>query len=258
MNEYLQAVEKAGQNPNFWMSEEYIQKANLVWVYENELLGYKMNPKDDEWFFPPIDKDRQFDLKRNIFCGFVLSDSDCEEGSFLDFQFFYNPPAFLSMQGSHWDVFRKNIRKIPKRTKGELIYKPICGKSYSQEISQLIIEWSDRMGEVQDHIVCIKYALSGCNRWGLFLENQLIGLNVWDENFKYINFRYCIDNGMPFLQEYLRYRFYLRIMHIQKWVNDGGVLDNAGLKRFKEKLNPITIGKVCQYKGKDMIYASST
>ena len=249
MDKYLQAVEKANQNPNFWMSKEYIQKAGLIWIEENGLSGYKINPKDNEWFFPPIDMNtEQFNLKKNIFCGFVLSDSDCIEGSFLDFQFFYNPLAFLSMEGSHWDVFRKNIRKIPRRLKGELVYRPIEEKDASK-VTHLLIKWSDRIGKVQDHIVCTKYVLNGFNRWGIFLNDILLGLNVWDENFKYINFRYCIDDGTPFLQEYIRYLFYLHSISIaKKWVNDGGALDNPGLRRFKEKLNPVTIGKVCQYK----------
>jgi hypothetical protein len=148
-------------------------------------------------------------------------------------------------------VFRKNIRKIPKRFHN-LTYQPIIGKEHSKRITQLIIQWGERIKGVQDHIVCVKYVLNGNNRWGLFAGRNLIGLNVWDENFKYINFRYCIDNGMSFLQEYLRYCFYThpRIIETGKLVNDGGALDNPGLQRFKEKLNPVEIQKVCQYKGR--------
>ena len=80
---------------------------------------------------------------------------------------------------------------------------------------------------------------------------RLVGMNVWDENFAFINYRYCIDDGAPFLNEYLRYCFYTHptILLINKYVNDGGCLDSEGLKKFKMKLNPLAVYKVFSYKG---------
>ena len=61
-------------------------------------------------------------------------------------------------------------------------------------------------------------------------------------NCKYINFRYCFDNReVIYCNEYLRLLFYRDIAYKEKLVNDGGVLDNENLKRFKKKLNPIEI-----------------
>jgi len=73
----------------------------------------------------------------------------------------------------------------------------------------------------------------------------LVGLNVWDENYAFVNYRLCIDNGEPYLQEFLRYLFYTQdVLATERWVNDGGSLGREGLERFKLKLNPVAVWKV--------------
>ena len=148
---------------------------------------------------------------------------------------------------------RKNIVKYPKRHSGHLVYKRIKGARNLTAIKELLLKWAkDR--KLFDNEVMIKFILAGENRWGLFNDGRLVGMNVWDENFTFINYRYCIDDGTPFLNEYLRHCFYTHstILSTYKYVNDGGCLDSKGLKKFKMKLNPFKVYKVFSYKGKEI------
>jgi hypothetical protein len=74
-----------------------------------------------------------------------------------------------------------------------------------------------------------------------------MAVNAWDENWQYINFRFCIiRQGEPFLDEFARWLFYTdgQIQAKNKLVNDGGTLGNPGLEHFKDKLNPVHKRKV--------------
>ncbi len=82
----------------------------------------------------------------------------------------------------------------------------------------------------------------------------MVGMNVWDENHLYINYRLCIvDPSERFLDEFMRYLFYTDplIMEQNKLVNDGGVLGNEGLKRFKDKMNPFSVRPVYSWTRKN-------
>lgn len=252
--EYLTWIEE--WNPeqgflNFWMSEEYINKKELVWSRNGDLAGWKESPTSEEWFFPPTTPDGLFYYNNNIFTGMSLSFSCSPYSEFLDYQFIYNPKDFLEMKGHKWATFRKNIKKYPQRTKGLLVYDNLDSHEEKQ-IENLILCWGEKKGDtIHDPELLIKYAMEGENRKGLYCNEELVGINIWDENFQYINYRYCIDNGEPFLNEYLRYLFYTdsEIQNKNKLVNDGGALGSEGLKKFKEKLNPVSILKVYSYKG---------
>jgi len=90
----------------------------------------------------------------------------------------------------------------------------------------------------------------GIEKMGLYKDGKLVAINIWDENYKYINYRYCIvDRKEPFLDEFVRYLFYtdLVILKTGKLVNDGGTVGNQGLEHFKDKLNPIRKRKVHSY-----------
>ena len=239
--------------PNWWMSEEYIDKSGLVWTEEGSLKGFKL-PNQSEWFFPPLISGNGFVYCSDIYSGFI-SDVIYPDGIFLDLQFIYYPRDFLSLKGRKWKVFRKNIRKYPKRYSGclagRLAYMRIERTQCLVAIKELLLQWAEGR-EIFDNEVMVKFALAGKYRWGLFDDGQLVGLNVWDENPAFINYRYCIDDGTPFLNEYLRYCFYTHptILLINKYVNDGGCLDSEGLKKFKMKLNPVKVYKVFSSKEK--------
>ena len=263
-SEYLKWIESHQIPPNFWMSEEYITKKELFWSCGETVKGWKETPESEEWFFPPSVSTFLFDgmisyKHGDIFAGFALSASNCGNAIFLDYQFLYNPKDFLEMKGHKWATFRKNSRKYPKRTSSNLFYRDLNDLSnfdwtpseLNSDIDELCMNWSERKNHnIHDPELLVKYLYQGEHRKGLFDGDVLVGINVWDENFQFINFRYCIDDGEPFLNEYMRYLFYTdpEIQAKNKLVNDGGALDSKGLKKFKKKLNPTSILKVYSYK----------
>lgn len=244
--EYLKKAQSKDYIPNFWMSEEYIQKRGLVWTsIKTGWEGFVDPDNPDEWFFPPIKSHtNDFPHKQeyslhSIYSTFVYKEIPpalCFR--FLDWQFFYDPIEFTLMVGSHWSVFRKNVRKYPARcSRGiGLNYIPMKGKEHYKKIESLLLKWSDGR-ELYDPEVLVRYAFEGGQRYGLFNNNELVGMNIADRNFNFINYRYCIDNKEPFLQEYLRFLFYTH-PDTNMYVNDGGSLGEEGLLAFKMKLNP--------------------
>jgi len=177
----------------------------------------------------------------------------------LDLEYLYDPRSFLDMKGKSWAVFRKNVRKFPDRYKGGTEYNwidfyDLRRDRREEKIGSLLEEWlEDRPDqEIHDSQLMIDYLFRGWRRKVLWntSSNQLLGINVWDENWKYVNFRFSICRNTPFLSEYMRYLFYTdkTILNPNKLVNDGGVLDNDSLKRFKDKLNPISVRQVNSWK----------
>ena len=168
----------------------------------------------------------------------------------LDWEYIYAPEKFQDMSGKPWAVFRKNCRKWPRK-------HPNWEYSYhlksEQELSDLVLEWlMEKKDAVQDAEVLAAFTLSqleGVSRKFLWDEEGIAAVNVWDENYKYRNFRFCIcRSGEPFLGEFARLLFYRDAVGIGKWVNDGGTLDNPGLERFKDKMNPVRKREVFSWK----------
>ena len=87
-------------------------------------------------------------------------------------------------------------------------------------------------------------------------KGKIYGLNIWDENFQYINYRYCICGKEDFISEYMRLLFYTDsvILNKGKLVNDGGVLDNPKLRFFKDKLNPMQVKERRTWRKKENQY----
>jgi hypothetical protein len=196
------------------------------------------------WFLPPILYPEKSILTNTaIYANFPVPFSqsllDSKKDALVDYQIIYDPKDFLNLEGSQWSVFRKNIRKFPARNPGTLSYKRLGAEEHQKEVIQLLLQWSEGK-ELYDPETFSSFVLLGDNRYGLFLDEKLIGVNVFDENWKYINFRCCIDSGIPFLNEYLRWRFYTceEVQQSEKQVNDGGVVGSVSLLNFKKKLNP--------------------
>lgn len=250
INPYLTILKQLQIIPNFWTSEEYLLKSNTVWIEEKGLFGFKVETDSEEWLLPPLDEKGYPVLSVPIYAGWP--DENPENPfypKFLDYQFIYNPKEFQNLSGGKWQTFRKNIRKYPQRIHKPLLYITIHQEGYLTALSHILLEWQSNR-EVFDPETFTRFVLSGDNRKGLFVDGRLVGLNVWDENYQYINFRYCIDDGSPFLNEYIRYLFYTdkEIIQCNKMVNDGGSLGSENLLKFKQKLNPCQIMKIYSYK----------
>jgi hypothetical protein len=255
---YLDWLEKLKVIPNFWCSEEYFEKAHL----EEELLPGNFLIVKDSLFkgtgmilVPAVDIEYGTILPGGvprIWSDFEGWQSVSYSPSFLDYEYIYNPKEFLTMDGGKWQVFRKNCRKFPKRVMTDLTYNRLGAWNYPNldgAFNEMFQEWlsgADR--EIQDDEVMLKYFGGGENRKILWSrdERKIYGVNIWDENYHYVNFRYSFCRKDDYLPEYMRWLFYTdgEIVRKNKLVNDGGTLDNPNLKRFKDKLCPCSVREV--------------
>ncbi len=250
---YLKLLERHQIEPNFWCSEEYFEKA-----------GFELNNHGSLWIikdketvvFPPI-----HEITGSLWYPFngmeIWSDFNNynpfkSNKSFLDYEYIYDPKNFLSMEGGKWQTFRKNCMKwIERRLEdpSTYYYWTYC----KGDIKSVLEEWLksnvDRI--IEDDEVLLKYVFEGDHRKVLRDRNgKVYAINIWDENYKYINYRYCICRPEPFLSEYARYLFYIDpiILNSGKLVNDGWVLDRPSLKSFKDKLNPVRVREVYSWR----------
>jgi len=260
---YLDWLEKLHITPNFWCSEEYFEKAELL----QNRTGHKGSPNpgtilsvaNEGWtMFPAIDTaTRQlvwFDKTWSDFSGCFSPQGYSK--TFLDYAYIYDPVNFTRMEGGDWAVFRKNCRKFSKRfpdfkftysTPEDYPFEDLDGWLY-----QLFQNWLlSKDEEVKDDKVAEAFLTQGRNRKILWDHDGFVwGVNIWDENWEYINFRFCFCRPGDFLSEYMRWLFYTDplILNKKKLVNDGGVLDNLNLKNFKDKLNPLFVRDVFSWR----------
>lgn len=257
-NLYLALLEKHKIKPNFWCSEEYFAKAGLTTVIYEKTGNVGIEDKTDGTIitmFPRLHE--QFGMLPAPPCwadfeGFEVVNPYRE---FLDYEFIYDPKRFLDMSGGDWQVFRKNSRKFPNRMPpGSLRYVNAKAHEAPEKLRTTLVEWLSGLGdrtEVHDEDVILRYLFDGQNRKFLIDAdyNEIYGINIWDENYHYINYRYCFCGKENFLSEYMRLLFYTdpEILNKNKFVNDGGCLGSEALKKFKEKLNPVQVREVYTY-----------
>lgn len=240
-------MKKLKMIPNFFMSETYInQKAievnnngHWMWLEEEKLC-----------LFPPLPIaqfcERSFPIKK-IWVDF--ESSGLYNGSFngltkefFDWEYIYDPKNFSNLSGNQWKVFRKNIKKWPKQNPNWL-YSPY---RVEKKVHELFVDWVERhQTNLQDYDFlseCILHPKEGDYIRYLYDEKRnLIAINYADQNYQYINYRFLICKKEPFVDEFMRYLFYVDpyITNLNKLVNDGGSLGFPGLEKLKDKLNPI-------------------
>ena len=252
INEYLLRMKHSGIEPNFFCSSEYFEKAEFEEEWNDLSFWYSYEGKV---MLPPIPNYSNFyNYTNEIWTGLEgIKIPGGWKKEFFDYEFIYDPKNFLSMNGSEWATFRKNVRKFPNRYKKELRY--FSSELYPpRKIENLFIKWlnKDEESDVYDPEIIIRYLLNGKNRYFLVDENnELLGINVYDYNWKYLNFRFSFaDPTYSFLSEYLRYCFYTdkTTLSYNKLVNDGGCLESEKLYNFKLKMNPLEIRKMYSWK----------
>ena len=248
--EYGYLLMKDKSLPNFWCSIEF-------WVLSGWVLEYLGG---DCWIMceegfggvlPPVTSSGRVNGEREYSSLGIEKIwallPGMEGNKFLDWNFFYQPKAFLSMEGKRWMKFRKNSRKFPRRWGKEYEWKDIGEGEYEGEIRSLLEEWLEGKEEIHGGEELFAFCFRGRNRWGLFSEGWLLGMNVWDYSLcsGMVNYRYLIARKIPFLDEYMRLSFYLRMVKEGiSLVNDGGSLGDKGLERFKWSLNPFRVEEV--------------
>lgn len=239
MKGYEQYLERACQLnivPNFWLSREYLSIQKDMELIKSEGWIWL---QEGEWaVFPPLPT---FDSPGTLpklkiwsdFSNYTLG----EKLEFLDWEYVYDANAFLNMRGQQWAVFRKNSRKWPNRNQDNWEYSSKPPDDW--KIYELLRKWLEYRAEqeIADSESLVWFVFNGSRRRFLYRKGELLGINIWDENEPYLMYRYCIvDPEEPFLDEFMRWLFYCSVPN--RLVIDGGVLDNLGLERFKDKLNP--------------------
>lgn len=252
LESYLKNLQLSGIDPNFWTSQEYFEKAG--WAEQNSQEGKLIRIVDPYGYdmLPVIDTEISGVLYIQCwsdFNGMLNKPIQNLKPFFLDYEYIFKAANFMDMSGGKWSLFRKNSRKWPNRIGQGYIYKPIDEDSQIQ-LNDVVVSWLQSLGEletVHDDEVMLKYVFEGENRMGLFTEDGVLrAINIWDSNWKYTNYRYCICRKEPFLSDFARLLFYQDMYrrNPECLVNDGGVLDKISLKDFKDHMNPISVRKV--------------
>lgn len=244
-SDFLTRMRTEKIEPNFWCSEEYFRHAG----FEERTEGDLILVSGDGWLiFPPVPTHPGISLSEErsqhlapIWSDFPGTTIPGRTPVRLDLEFIYDPKAFLNLSGRRWLTFRKNSRKWP-REYSRHTYRELV-EADKDEVIRVFVAWLETRGmeeEVQDGDVMYQFVVDGEHRKGLFRDGELVGFNVWDENWKRLNYRFCFCIPDPWLAEFMRLSFYTdpEILGKGKEVNDGGMLDNPQLEFFKRKLNP--------------------
>ena len=242
---YLQALERGRLIPNFWCSEEYWEKAGWEEHFIPEMGLIIIGDEEGRVMLPPMLSDGRVAILAD---GSLLPWAGIpglHGGSFLDFQFIYSAIRSLDdLKGGVWRTTRKNINKV-QRERGNIISSGYVTPTEAQDI---LIQWTQGNGieEYNDPEVLTKYVLDGEGRIPLFYEKtqKMAALLVYDENYKYINFRYCITDNLPGTSDYVRMLFRVFMYNKGKLINDGGALGRPGLDKYKRRLNPVQIHEI--------------
>lgn len=252
LESYLKNLQLSGINPNFWTSQEYFEKAGWVELDSKSDGMVQIVDSYGDDMLPAIDTEIPGVLYIQCwsdFDGMLTKPIQNLKPQFLDYEYIFKAANFMDMSGGKWSLFRKNSRKWANRIGQGFIYKPIDEDSQMQ-LNEVVVSWLQSLGEletVHDDEVMLKYVFEGENRMGLFTEDGILrAINIWDSNWKYTNYRYCICRKEPFLSDFARLLFYQDMYrrNPECLVNDGGVLDKISLKDFKDHMNPISVRKV--------------
>jgi len=247
-----------GIDPSFYHSLAYLEMAGAE-AWSNPV--YTWVTLEGWIMFPPlllsglgiVGEGRYFP-KGDIWCNDLDNNyvgSGAWHPELLDHEYIFDPAEFNRMDGGKWNTFRKNVRKWP-RENPEWIYTDDL--IAWDPLPPLMGEWlEDRAADTEDAELMLKMVFSAHHGMGKkFMYNgkqtpgnsygDLVGVNVWDMSYKYVNYRLCIAKpGERFLDEFMRYQFYKDewLWLSGKKVNDGGSLGREGLERFKDKMNPL-------------------
>ena len=255
MDLYLKILAENKIDPNFWCSREYLRAAKVLQVKQEDWVWLH---DGDKMMFPPlhIHHGQRMDSMPWLENGFIWAgfNDTLIPGAvnrILDYNFIYDPARFVKMDGSGFSKFRKNSRKWPRRTEAKSQYVRTQPGEYwwKDSINDMVVRWLGGIGEdtqVHDSDILVDYIHNAQFRSILIRGGDVVGMNIWDYSWKYVNYRYMLCRPEPYLDEYMRLLFYKDIVAISPgmMVNDGGTLDREGLYKFKESLQPVKIQKI--------------
>lgn len=235
-------MERLDLNPNCFMSDEYFRASG--WRVEEDDGVVLVRASDDALIMPPVGPEGIVSTGGPFWASHLEKGPEPKVGRvLLDHQYLYDPRTFEDLSGGARKVFRKNVRQFQEAHGFSVSYESVN----VGEALQVVVRWLETLQAagiaLHDSDTIIKYMgteATSARCWGLFVYGELRAVNVWDSNWKYINFRYCFTDGtLECLSEFARLQFYLRnALPRGKLVNDGGDLGSESLARFKRKLGP--------------------
>jgi hypothetical protein len=247
-NRYLELIKNKNILPNFFVSEAYLSQIDFKWVNFQDWIW--VEDSTGLCIIPPIHpiKTNDFPVK-NIWAGFVNYPSKEKEWDveFFDWQYIFNPSDFINMSGGRWETYRKNSKKWNQ-------HKTIQISQEFNPDTDLLADFVElrkqNFMDVEWAIECFLNADLPVFRQYIYENSELKAVNIWDENHKLINYRWCFCRNEPFLSEFARLCFYRQpqILNSDKLVNDGGSLGFSGLETFKDKMNPEAKYKIFTFK----------
>jgi hypothetical protein len=247
IQDFLSRAERLNLLPNFFLSEKYLEFSQVKCLESDNQIWIE----DEEWMlFPPLSCDnreiQKIVCEKNIWSTFGNSKFSNYQCEFLDYNYIFNPSRFDCLKGNNWEIYRKNIKKWPRRNEN---WKYDWNCKDDKEVNLLVGNWMEKkINELEDFNILINFIFDKkIERKYLYNNNQLVAINAWDENHVYVNYRICIiKKEQSFLSEFVRYLFYTDpfIRSKNKLINDGGSLGYDGLERFKDKMNPLQKRKI--------------
>lgn len=241
--QYFHQMEKLGANPNFFMSSEYIARAG--WKFRIRDTVLEAVDSDGHVMLPAL-------CQETVIERAWASTIDPPEGlsrrmDFLDHQFIYDPHNFADLSGRKWRTTRKNMEEARADVEEGFVYY-VMDQERSNALDKFLSDWASAQEDMYDPEVMVDFLLNGKHRLLIVGERSLAiyGELVWDSNYRYTNFRYCVVRpGVRGLSDTCRVMFYRYMDGLGPWlVNDGGSLGRPSLYDYKMRLNPIEVGKI--------------
>ncbi len=239
-------IQKKCDEPNFYVSEPYLILHKVFCFKQNNWVWCE----GDGWcIFPPVFMGTENEtsvcpVELDIWCDWEGYSHNTYAKQVFDYEYIFCPESFTRMIGGKWETFRKNSKKWARNNPNHVVtmHEPTISSK-----SNLILNWIESHQLLVDGDFIIDYLLQkknkGINFQYVYKGAELVGINAWDINWKYINYRMCIASpNEHYLNEYLRWNFYTYIAktkcYIGYKVNDGGTLGDKGIEKFKDKLQP--------------------
>jgi hypothetical protein len=232
-DDYLSRLEDYKLQPTFWSSPSYLNSLELRQVDNHGTIWLE---EDGLCLFPPIAPDGTYDFSPD--CIWAIPSGTIKTDKVLDWEYLYRADDFKNLSGGKWEVFRKNSRKWSKgNPRWRYEWAPTHQIGHCFDLLGSWLSSKPEEEEIQDSDTILRYLKEHQGfTFNLWSGDKLVGINVYDWSWKYMNFRYSFyDSFQPYLSEFLRLLFYQRAIGI---INDGGTLGNSNLERFKDKLNP--------------------
>jgi hypothetical protein len=166
---------------------------------------------------------------------------------FVDYQYIYDPKQFLDLSGGQYKTTRKNIRACRQDMGEGIILEPYHEKQ-KEYLDEIISKWVESVKDKEwyDPETFLNCIFQLPKYWVLGMDtDKIYGVVVYDENYRYVNFRACLVNPeYRGLSEYVRILFFREMANQEKLINDGGDLGNEGLRFFKKRLCPVRVSEI--------------